>query len=792
MNRLFDRRDFLLYRKYRGVNEVFTNEIPWGDSLIGRLINSISRKSRIAFDMRTVDGQIKRLRSLFDQLIETGYISVSGDDKRFLAISQLLGDLKKAVYNGDDVSILINITHDLINLVRMHKFDKKNFMLDALEEFLKYLSGLKSNPNPVKNEEEIDKRREDFYLLSRKLLKSVIDINDGINSNIVKFDDSKEIDTESSGKGDIQTEYDRLIDRWKEAQKKKGLNQDPGEGTRRRIRKEAEEIVGESLILESESSNSAKIAWNRVLRARKTSNISNYLEYITALLSSTEKNSEKFKKSKSSIIDICKQVIMNRITVGKPISHQELITEITHSVNDVSKSISLFGRILLSFGDNRDLCNSYGIVGKNILIFIDSFKSMEGYLSNNNIEDKIESDDKKESFSYYRFIREKNEFADQTIDKFDSVFTNEITSYFQISEEKRAELESGVKKSESFLITDSDFIIQIVQIFNRSWRIHTPGVIPSGRTGGKVSNSVFREYDNLGSGGGTPDSPGPGPYRNKKLWDRWNQGVMDIMADPKYRPIFSGDAVFSFKTDIGVNVDGEAKKVTAEGDSIKKGGKVLQRFIVRLLSDSKMYGSDGALPKFMNEYFGIKINEDQYNTVGKPNDRKNNSKTSDGIKTHYVKFEKWEGGSVAFLKKNMLFEIELVKTKDLPVNGYFKIIDILDDNIYGVYVNSFLFDRTTISFDKDPFEIFAPALRFMEVNKSDFVNGSFNGRNFKMREIDDYEDLNILKMKVQIRKTSVLVDSKSGDPYLEVSRIKGSKNYGVPSDLIKKLRINKK
>ena len=222
MNRLFDRRDFLLYRKYRGVNEVFTNEIPWGDSLIGRLINSISRKSRIAFDMRTVDGQIKRLRSLFDQLIETGYISVSGDDKRFLAISQLLGDLKKAVYNGDDVSILINITHDLINLVRMHKFDKKNFMLDALEEFLKYLSGLKSNPNPVKNEEEIDKRREDFYLLSRKLLKSVIDINDGINSNIVKFDDSKEIDTESSGKGDIQTEYDRLIDRWKEAQKKKG------------------------------------------------------------------------------------------------------------------------------------------------------------------------------------------------------------------------------------------------------------------------------------------------------------------------------------------------------------------------------------------------------------------------------------------------------------------------------------------------------------------------------------------------------------------------------------------
>ena len=83
MNKLFDRRDFLLHRRYSSVNEVFTNEIPWGDSLIGRLINSISRKSSIAFDMRTIDGQIKRLRSLFDQLVEARYISVSEGDRRF-------------------------------------------------------------------------------------------------------------------------------------------------------------------------------------------------------------------------------------------------------------------------------------------------------------------------------------------------------------------------------------------------------------------------------------------------------------------------------------------------------------------------------------------------------------------------------------------------------------------------------------------------------------------------------------------------------------------------------------
>lgn len=786
MNKLFDRNNFLFYKRYIGVNEVFTNEIPWGDSLVGRLISSISRKSRIAFDMRTIDGQIKRLRSLFDQLVETGYISVSEEDKRFLAISQLLGELKKSVYSGDEISILINLTQELINLVRMHKFDKKNYMISSLGDFLKYLSSLKLNLKPDVEDTE-SKKREDFYNISRKLLKSLIDINDGINSNIVKFDsNSTNSDSSNSDRSaSVQDEYNKLIDKWKSEQKEKGLNPDPGEGTRKRIRREAQQVK-ESL--NSESAH-AQIAWNRILKSRDSSGVSKYLEYISRLLMTTDKDKVRFDKAKSSIIDICKQVVMNRLTVGKPIPYSELVKE-NYSVNDVSKSISLFGRILLSIDEKRSLCDSYGIVGKSILIFIDSFRLLENFLSENKMDKKEISESI--SLSYMKFVIEKNEFTDQTIDKFDSLFVDDIVSYFQITEEKRAELESGVKKSDVFLITDSDFIIQIVQIFNRSWRIHTPGVIPSGRSGGKVSNSVFREYDDLGRGGGTPEAPGSGPYRNKKLWDRWNQGVMDIMADPKYRPIFSEDAVFSFKTDIGVNMGDETKKVTSGGDNIKKGGKVLQRFIIRLLSDSKMYGSDGALPKFMSEYFGLKVGEDQYNTVGKPNDRKNNSKISDGIKTTYVKFEKWEGGSVSFIKKNMLFYVELVDNKEIPLKGYLKVIDIIDDYIYGVFTNSFLFDRTNMIFDKDPMEIFSPSLRFIEINKSDFVNGAVNGRNFKMREVDDYDSLDIIKVKVQTKGIYVLIDSKSGDPYLEISKIKGNKNYGVPSDLIKKFKFNRK
>lgn len=140
----------------------------------------------------------------------------------------------------------------------------------------------------------------------------------------------------------------------------------------------------------------------------------------------------------------------------------------------------------------------------------------------------------------------------------------------------------------------------------------------------------------------------------------------------------------------------------------------------------------------------------------------------------------------------MLFQIETVDNKDISNKAYFKIIDIIDDNIYGVYVNSFSFDKTNLVFDKDPFEVWSPILRFFEINKSDFVNGSLNGKFFRMKDVSEPEEIKINNIKIQIKNMFVLVESKTGDPYLEISKVKGNKNYGVPSDLIKKFKSRRK
>jgi len=71
MRRIESRSEFL--RKYKGVevtNEALANEVNWGDSLIGRLINSSIRKVAIAGNLRRISGLLENLEVEFERLSE--------------------------------------------------------------------------------------------------------------------------------------------------------------------------------------------------------------------------------------------------------------------------------------------------------------------------------------------------------------------------------------------------------------------------------------------------------------------------------------------------------------------------------------------------------------------------------------------------------------------------------------------------------------------------------------------------------------------------------------------------
>jgi hypothetical protein len=151
------------------------------------------------------------------------------------------------------------------------------------------------------------------------------------------------------------------------------------------------------------------------------------------------------------------------------------------------------------------------------------------------------------------------------------------------------ELDSMSKDAKFIKISGMDPIMEVVRLFNRAYRLHTVATIPSGRSGGKVSNRTFREYDNIGKEGyGTPDNPGYGPYRNKILFSKWENAVLDILSSSKYRVIFDKDTTIKV---------GDADPKPGFGPKFKS-------FMNDMLyGDNQQYGKNQH--KFIEKYFEI-------------------------------------------------------------------------------------------------------------------------------------------------------------------------------------------
>ena len=145
---------------------------------------------------------------------------------------------------------------------------------------------------------------------------------------------------------------------------------------------------------------------------------------------------------------------------------------------------------------------------------------------------------------------------------------------------------------DSIDIMNIDPVLDVVRCFNRAYKLHTTQVIPGNREGGVVSNIVFREYESFG--GGTPENAAKsgGPYRNRKVFNEWEDSVLKLMGNRDYQKIFN----------IGT-------KLRVGDDYIEKAGANLRKFMNDLLDGDDLYkGGDGkgqgAQAKFLDKYFG--------------------------------------------------------------------------------------------------------------------------------------------------------------------------------------------
>jgi hypothetical protein len=384
-------------------------------------------------------------------------------------------------------------------------------------------------------------------------------------------------------------------------------------------------------------------------------------------------------------------------------------------------------KIEYKVGDSVKYKRDNGEKSENIITKIEGdkvfFKDNDDKEFSKNISDLISKVEKKNE----SFVKNYNNFKKifETVEhnlvesKFEELFTEEIQNKFRVPDDQVGKIRNIETDSDIFILKDADPIMEIVRLFQRAWRLHTKPTIPSGRTGGKVSMSVYLEYEYMGSSSpGDPEKPGFGPWRNIELFEKWNDVVMSILSDTKYKTtVFSDDAKFYWNYEdrfkaakINADILKDYKEDNIE-DQAKPLGKILLRFINGLTNDSTMYSSkDGNLSKFMDEYFGL--DQARLKSLGGLSypgydDPSKNTGTADGISQTKCKWVKIndvvELKNQANIRKSIFDKKEELKKlifraeKDNKIEYFYYIESIGSRDSYFLKMDQFYFDTNNLN-----------------------------------------------------------------------------------------------
>ena len=128
----------------------FANDIPWGNSLIGRLINFGIRKARMGAKLLRIKPVGKRLEETFKNLLDGSTTSTLSEenkkDQNRLTISKLLEELEKEVKAGGNVGEIKRLTNKAIDdISKIEGLENKESLLSQLEEFKKFLEQFKDD-----------------------------------------------------------------------------------------------------------------------------------------------------------------------------------------------------------------------------------------------------------------------------------------------------------------------------------------------------------------------------------------------------------------------------------------------------------------------------------------------------------------------------------------------------------------------------------------------------------------------------------------------------------------------
>lgn len=663
LQQLNERKKWQSQKDLQFINEAFKNEIKWGDSLLGKLVNWVIRKIGIGAKLLKMPAVVNALKEQFDNLIATSSYSDVSKDQQIkiteIQISEILKALANAVEAGEEVGVLIEMTTDVIEQLKSLKVteeseEKKQDILERLEKFLEFLNSLKQEEtgSDSKSGEEGSKSGQ---LTWSNSYSTVIKNLTALQLLLTNYKSVKLVDTSKSKKqeiihvvkaGDtlekiqkntvvnkdkltldeIKKINSQVLSKYIESAKKMNTTVDKinlAVGTKIILSRPTATGTSESLIFEADvayTTQQLKSQTGNPKGGQVTSTESHATQAFKKLLVSIqtlENPKEKGygitsqfimdilnnkKEGKSTIKNLYREILRfligdKKATLNAPVD--PLYKESFQTISDknkvvvVAEKIARFSKRALQF-DGENLYGSYGNLATPLKDFVESLKSL---MKIDPKELTIEKKQESQVFRYDGFIRlikEADEAA--TSDKIKEYFNENLDiDAFIIEEEEvrriEQEIEDKAKSPKELVIRGMNPIIEIVRIFNRAYKIHTTAVIPVGTTDGTVNPQTWAEYTAFGYSSGEPSATTDGPYRNNKVFNQWEQGVFDILADTKYAPIFA----------VGTKVDDGS-------GNIKEGaGVALRQLMLDLLDGDELYkgDSDGGVQKrAINKYFG--------------------------------------------------------------------------------------------------------------------------------------------------------------------------------------------
>lgn len=645
------------------LNETLVNEITWGGSLLGRLVNSTLRLAKIGVNYTRVGSIAGKIKDELDKLIEEGLPETIKEDIPEIMVLFLLEEIHNCVIDkkksdldkrielldkGED-SGLISKAIELLNelddnsILFGEKLGSKSELISKLEKFREELQKMGDISEEEIDDyrdkfeefdeeddaEKIDSEEEEFYKETLLLVKNSLTLAEFINLGKLKFKkpekiqrlDGEDVYPNMPDEKDKRSfKFTKKIDKTgreiesPKEQEKIGTSNNPKriegpnnpkelkagnepkriEGPKESLllnfesfifEKENKEIVKSKInnnnyrtnnndvedleIVDETSYKYAPIIWNKILSAYKKSNLSKNIPILKNVLTST----------KEEVIKFGKQIMINRNTVGGPLSFDDLIKE-DMMYNNASKSLSLFLKVVL------------GLNGQDMTIDL-----LEG--ANEIIKDIIDSYNKL-SILYKQLspIKESEE-----ISKFENKveiayknagFIEGEEKKWKANIEKVKELNREIEKSKVDIDSkkSKDRIIKIVNLFGKAYNIIVTSVIPSGRPDGRVSNKTYRQYIFLGRGmAGVPHNdkgPGYGPWASRAVLNKFKRKINKLIEDNEYKKIFNNGVIR--------RTDGEELK-----------GNVLLEFMRDMTDENTLKSFDKNRTKFLNKYFGLDV-----------------------------------------------------------------------------------------------------------------------------------------------------------------------------------------